>query len=93
MNSPILHPLSCFVFVYIMQVYWKRSTMARRKEHYQGGCVLGLSIIQVILGVACIVLQIVLIVNKSAYYFFVEGIWAGVIVSITLKFFVISTLI
>ena len=56
--------------------------MMRRREHYRGGCVLGLSIIQVILGVACIILQSILIANKSFDYHIGEGIWAGVTVSI-----------
>ena len=56
--------------------------MARRKEHYFGVCVLGLSITQVILGVFCIVLQIIFIVSKLPLYFIGQGIWAGVVVSI-----------
>ena len=52
-----------------------------RKEHYRGGCVLGLSITQIILGVACIVLQYYLIDNKSFIHYVGQGIWAGVIVS------------
>ena len=52
-----------------------------RNEHYRGGCVLGLSITQVILGVACIVLQCILIVNKSFIHYVGQGVWAGVIVS------------
>ena len=52
-----------------------------RKEHYRGGCVLGLSITQVILGVACIILQCILIANKSIIYEVGQGIWAGFIVS------------
>ena len=57
--------------------------MARTREHYFDGWVLGLSIIQIILGMVCIGLQIVLIVIGSLYYDVGQGIWAGVIVSIT----------
>ena len=59
--------------------------MARRIEHYRGGCELGLSITEVILGVVCIILHIVLLTNKLFYNFVGQGIWAGVIVSNTVN--------
>ena len=57
--------------------------MAQRKEHFHGKCVLGMSITQIIFGVACIILQVVLIVTFSSHGILGQGIWAGTFVSIT----------
>ena len=57
--------------------------MAQRKEHFHGKSVLGMSIVQIIFGVACIILQIVLIVTYRFLGDIGQGIWAGIFVSIT----------
>ena len=55
--------------------------MARRKEHYYASCVLGFSITQIIFGVICIILQVVLIVGRGRVSVIGHGIWSGLFVS------------